>query len=182
MLTLSRFIAQSRKGVRSFRLRPSSEALQILYAPLVKEWPRLPFTARIGRAQFHCTRPANKKGTWPLLPHPSEGSRAPGAKKAPHTLAPHLRRPHVARAQKIIRLHPLLSWRYQGRACSCWNEAALGGGLETICETRRIRVSITRGPDGFEDGWSQHYSTSTVMVSVAVTRSWSFVAPFTVIL
>ena len=74
MLTLSRFIAQSRKGVKSFRLRPSSEALQILYAPLVKEWPRLPFTARIGRAQFHCTRPANKKGTWPLLPHPSEGS------------------------------------------------------------------------------------------------------------
>ena len=55
-------------------------------------------------------------------------------------------------------------------------------GLETVCETRRTRASFTRDPSGFEDGWSQRYSTSTVMVWVAVTRSWSFVAPFTVIL
>ena len=31
------------------------------------EWPRLPFTARIERAQFHRARSASKKGTWPLL-------------------------------------------------------------------------------------------------------------------
>jgi len=30
------------------------------------EWPRLPFTARIERAQFHRARSASKKGTWPL--------------------------------------------------------------------------------------------------------------------
>jgi len=30
------------------------------------EWPRLPFTARIGRAQFHRARSASTKGTWPL--------------------------------------------------------------------------------------------------------------------
>ena len=28
------------------------------------EWPRLPFTARIGRALFHRARSASKKGTW----------------------------------------------------------------------------------------------------------------------
>ena len=32
------------------------------------EWPRLPFTARIERAQFHRARSASKKGTWPLPP------------------------------------------------------------------------------------------------------------------
>ena len=31
------------------------------------EWPRLPFTARSERAQFHRARSASKKGTW-LLP------------------------------------------------------------------------------------------------------------------
>ena len=36
--------------------------------PLVREWPRLPFTARIERAQFHRARSASKKGTWPLHP------------------------------------------------------------------------------------------------------------------
>ena len=35
------------------------------------EWPRLPFTARIERAQFHRARSASKKGTWPL-PVPSK--------------------------------------------------------------------------------------------------------------
>ena len=30
------------------------------------EWPRLPFTARIERAQFHRARSASKKGTWPF--------------------------------------------------------------------------------------------------------------------
>ena len=32
------------------------------------EWPRLPFTARIERAQFHRARSASKKSTWPLPP------------------------------------------------------------------------------------------------------------------
>ena len=38
---------------------------------LVREWPRLPFTARIERAQFHRARSASKKGTWPLPPYSS---------------------------------------------------------------------------------------------------------------
>jgi hypothetical protein len=45
-----------------------------LYLSL-REWPRLPFTARIGRAQFHRARSASKKDTWPLPPHPSEAAR-----------------------------------------------------------------------------------------------------------
>ncbi|MEY4705370.1 MAG: hypothetical protein RL042_1575 [Nitrospirota bacterium] len=49
------------------QLRPSSEALPIPYTPL-KEWPRLPFTARIERAHSYRARSASKKGTWPLLP------------------------------------------------------------------------------------------------------------------
>ena len=32
------------------------------------QWPSLPFTARIERAQFHRARSASKKGTWPLPP------------------------------------------------------------------------------------------------------------------
>ena len=32
------------------------------------EGPRLSFTARIERAQFHRARSASKKGTWPLPP------------------------------------------------------------------------------------------------------------------
>jgi hypothetical protein len=39
------------------------------------ERPRLPFTARIERAQFHRARSASKKGTCPLLPHRSEAAR-----------------------------------------------------------------------------------------------------------
>ena len=41
----------------------------------LRERPRLPFTARIERAQFHRARSASKKGTWPLPPHPSEAAR-----------------------------------------------------------------------------------------------------------
>jgi hypothetical protein len=36
--------------------------------PSLGERPRLPFTARIERAQFHSARSASKKGTWPLPP------------------------------------------------------------------------------------------------------------------
>jgi len=42
-----------------------------------EEWPRLPFTARIGRAQFHRARSASKKGTRPLLAPPSNGEFPP---------------------------------------------------------------------------------------------------------
>jgi MarR family 2-MHQ and catechol resistance regulon transcriptional repressor len=47
------------------QLRTSSEHFLILYLSL-GEWPRLPFTARIGRAQFHRARSASKNGTLPL--------------------------------------------------------------------------------------------------------------------
>ena len=43
--------------------------------PRFREWPRLPFTARIERAQFHRARSASKKGTWPLPPHPFKAAR-----------------------------------------------------------------------------------------------------------
>jgi len=49
-----------------------SEGLPNSTYPSFKEWPRLPFTARIERAHSYCARSASKKGTWPLLPHPSE--------------------------------------------------------------------------------------------------------------
>ena len=41
------------------------------FSPLhlsLREWPRLPFTARIERAQLHHARSASKKGTWSLPP------------------------------------------------------------------------------------------------------------------
>jgi hypothetical protein len=47
---------------------------------LFREWPRLPFTARIGRAPFHRARSASKEGTWPLPPHPSEAARCASTK------------------------------------------------------------------------------------------------------
>jgi len=46
-----------------------------LLLPLFREWPRLPSTARIGRAPFHRARSASKEGTWPLPLHPSEAAR-----------------------------------------------------------------------------------------------------------
>ena len=42
---------------------------------LFREWPRLPFTARIEPAQFHRARSASTKGTWPLPLHPSQAAR-----------------------------------------------------------------------------------------------------------
>jgi hypothetical protein len=47
-------------------LRALSMALPISLFLSLGEWPRLPFTARIERAQFHRARSASKKGTWPL--------------------------------------------------------------------------------------------------------------------
>ena len=43
-----------------------SEGLPILYTRYLREWPRLPFTARIERAHSYRARSASKKGTWPL--------------------------------------------------------------------------------------------------------------------
>ena len=36
-----------------------------------REWPKLPFIARIERAHSYRARSASKKGTWPLSPHSS---------------------------------------------------------------------------------------------------------------
>ena len=46
--------------------RCSSNSLYIF----LKEWPRLPFTARIERPLLRRGGSASKKGTWPLFPHP----------------------------------------------------------------------------------------------------------------
>jgi len=61
---------QAGRAVRTFgfltkRIRRPLPNSSYLY---LGEWPRLAFTARIGRAQFHRARSASKKGTWPLLP------------------------------------------------------------------------------------------------------------------
>jgi hypothetical protein len=53
-----------------------------------REWPRLPFTARIERALSECARSASKKGTWPLpliLLRPRV-ARARGSSHSPHPL------------------------------------------------------------------------------------------------
>ena len=62
------------------------------------------------------------------------------------------------------------------------SEAVFAEGWKRFVKTRRTRASFTRGPGSLEDGWLQPYCPSTVMVWLAVTRSWSFVAPFTVTL
>src|SRR6185295_13862922 len=46
----------------------------------------------------------------------------------------------------------------------------------------RARASFRGGPGGLDDGWVQRrYCTSTVIVWLAATSAWSFVAPVTVI-
>ncbi len=40
-----------------------------------REWPRLPFSARIERAQFHRARSASRKGAWSLPSRPSKLAR-----------------------------------------------------------------------------------------------------------
>ena len=57
-------------------VRPSNEAYPILDLAILREWPRLPFTARIERAHSYRARSASKKGTWPLPAHPSQGARS----------------------------------------------------------------------------------------------------------
>src|SRR5207249_1331437 len=41
------------------------------------DWPRLPFTARMGRAHSYRARSASKKGTWPLPAHPLSDKVSP---------------------------------------------------------------------------------------------------------
>ena len=53
-----------------------------IFATALGEWPRLPSTARIGRALFHRARSASKEGAWPLPPHPSEAARCASTKGA----------------------------------------------------------------------------------------------------
>jgi hypothetical protein len=76
---LSRMLKKARLLTRPTLARrdalyPERGPSSFLYLPL-EEWPRLPSTARIERAQFHRARSASKEGTWPLLPHPSEAER-----------------------------------------------------------------------------------------------------------
>src|ERR1051325_10231880 len=54
--------------------------------------------------------------------------------------------------------------------------------LETVSEARCTRVSFKKDPGGVEDSGSQPYCTSTLTEWVAMTGSWSFVAPVTVTL
>jgi hypothetical protein len=56
--------AQPTTGTPRLALSPS-EGPPILYT-YVREWPRLPFTARIERPPLHRGGSASKKGTWPL--------------------------------------------------------------------------------------------------------------------
>ncbi len=57
-------------------VRPSNEAHPLLYLAILREWPRLPFTARIERAQFHRARSASRKGAWSLPSRPSKLARS----------------------------------------------------------------------------------------------------------
>src|SRR5882762_7890838 len=52
-----------------------ARAFQLSIPLPLGEWPRLPFTARIERPLSYRGGSASKKGTWPLLPHPSEAAR-----------------------------------------------------------------------------------------------------------
>ena len=73
----------------------------------------LPFTARIERAHSYRARSASKKGTW-LLPSI-------------------FLRPRVARAQKIIRLHPLLFCEHGSQqAAPPYSHSIVAGGFELM--------------------------------------------------
>ena len=57
-------VKHSRRMLKKFVQQGPSTSLYLSLG----EWPRLPFTARIERAQFHRARSASKKGTWSLPP------------------------------------------------------------------------------------------------------------------
>src|SRR5438132_9296972 len=63
---------------------------------LFRKWPRLPFTARIERYKWSLQSRSLSLQGWGLIDLPLRASNEGSP------------RPRVARAQKIIRLHPLL--------------------------------------------------------------------------
>ena len=79
------------------------------------ERPRMPFTARIERAQFHRARSASKKGTWPLssILLRARVARARGATSLPSSASYGIMPPfgdqHGAFA-RIRRFRAYLSW------------------------------------------------------------------------
>ena len=95
----------------------------------------------------------------------SGGARSGSKESFSHPCA-HLLIVQPRRARRMVRLPP----------------PPIREGLEAICETRCTRASVARRPGGVDDGWLQRYCTSMVMVWLAASRSWSFVAPLTVIL
>ena len=86
LIALRLILVMSKATFNSFIISATSKTkrVKIMHNPALKrdapsarpvylslrEWPRLPFTARIERAQFHRARSASKKGTWPLPPSP----------------------------------------------------------------------------------------------------------------
>src|SRR2546425_2896610 len=84
MIPTARNIPPTQPSARQDALYPVRGPSNSLYLPL-GEWPRLPSTARIERAPFHCARSASKEGTWPLPPHPSEAARCASTGIVPAT-------------------------------------------------------------------------------------------------
>src|SRR5437016_11975611 len=80
-------IPPTQPSARQDALYPERGPFNSLYLSL-GEWPRLPSTARIGRAQFHRARSASKEGTWPLPPHPSQAARCASTGIVPATPPP----------------------------------------------------------------------------------------------
>ena len=83
LITASGMEAEGSSTVRGSLTRPPKGTPKRALSPgeglefsisLFREWPRLPFTARIERALFHRARSASKKGTWPLPSLPLEQS------------------------------------------------------------------------------------------------------------
>ncbi len=80
------FLTRPPTGTPRRAINPS-EGLPIPHIS-IGEWPRLPSTARIGRAPFHRARSGSKEGTWPLPPHPSEAARCASTGIVPATPLP----------------------------------------------------------------------------------------------
>ena len=111
-------------------LRASNEGLPIFLCLSWREWPRLPFTARIERASSHHARSASKKGTWPLPPH--------------------LLRPRVARAQRAPACppcSPTCSSKGMSRrdALTCAHRPSTVASC-AVCEHKSTRLLIPSHP------------------------------------
>jgi hypothetical protein len=94
MIPTARNISPTQPSARQDALYPGRGPSNSLHFPL-EEWPRLPSTARIERAQFHRARSASKEGTWPLPAHPSEAARCASTGVVPAT-PPRFQRPAMA--------------------------------------------------------------------------------------